>query len=187
METGPFGNWDTVDVSFRTWLDAGGKNLFCFLGKPGSGKSTIMKFLSTHPDVDDACDVWVAEKDLVRADHFFWIPGSHLQKSDEGMPRSLLFQCLSELSKSDDHFRLVKDDCFPRRGSSRVRSTWSRRELEAMFLRLTSLSTDLMFMFMFFVDGLDECEPQERLGDLAHDIIRLSEHSNVKICVAFRP
>jgi hypothetical protein len=31
-----------VDISFTNWLSQDGGGLFCFMGKPGSGKSTLM-------------------------------------------------------------------------------------------------------------------------------------------------
>lgn len=32
----------TIDASFATWLAGENEDLFCFFGKPGSGKSTLM-------------------------------------------------------------------------------------------------------------------------------------------------
>jgi hypothetical protein len=32
----------TVDMNFKSWLHDSGEGLFCFIGKPGSGKSTFM-------------------------------------------------------------------------------------------------------------------------------------------------
>jgi hypothetical protein len=32
----------TIDISFTNWLSQEDGGLFCFLGKPGSGKSTLM-------------------------------------------------------------------------------------------------------------------------------------------------
>lgn len=31
-----------VNMDFKAWLEADGNGLFCFMGKPGSGKSTLM-------------------------------------------------------------------------------------------------------------------------------------------------
>jgi hypothetical protein len=40
---------------------------------------------------------------------------------------------------------------------------------------------------LLLIDALDECEPQDRLGDLADVIVWLSRLPNVKICVSCRP
>lgn len=34
-------SYDTVDMSFKSWLQQEGQGLFCVMGKPGSGKSTF--------------------------------------------------------------------------------------------------------------------------------------------------
>jgi hypothetical protein len=53
-----------------------------------------------------------------------------------------------------------------------------------MLTRLTCVSG---VKFFFLVDALDECEPQDNLGDLATEILWMSRLSNVKLCVSHRP
>lgn len=40
------GDWDTstkkINIGFKRWLEGDEEGLFCFMGKPGSGKSTLM-------------------------------------------------------------------------------------------------------------------------------------------------
>lgn len=38
----------TFDISFRSWLEQDAGGLFCFTGKPGAGKSTLMYGYPTH-------------------------------------------------------------------------------------------------------------------------------------------
>jgi hypothetical protein len=53
-----------------------------------------------------------------------------------------------------------------------------------MLIRLSSVSRVKSF---FLVDALDECEPQDRLSDLANEILWMSQLPNVKLCVSCRP
>jgi hypothetical protein len=53
-----------------------------------------------------------------------------------------------------------------------------------MLSRLAQTSNAKVFLL---IDALDECDPQDRLGDLADMILWLSRLSNVKLCVSCRP
>jgi hypothetical protein len=46
---------------------------------------------------------------------------------------------------------------------------------------------DLKRQNFLLIDALDECDPQDRLGDLADVILWLSRFPNVKLCVSCRP
>lgn len=43
-----------IDVSFTQWLEGEAEGLFCFMGKPGSGKSTLM-YVQFQPHCDAFC------------------------------------------------------------------------------------------------------------------------------------
>lgn len=104
-------NWEKLDLTFRPWLEGNDEGMFCVLGKPGSGKSTFMKYLSHHSDIEEACQAWLQGKRLLRAEYFFWIAGTGLQKSYVGLLRSLLHQCLLALSGSESEVdvQIVRD------------------------------------------------------------------------------
>jgi hypothetical protein len=53
-----------------------------------------------------------------------------------------------------------------------------------MLHRLASVQDVKIF---FLVDALDECEPQDRLGDLADVMLWLSHLRNLKLCISCRP
>jgi hypothetical protein len=79
---------------FVEWLKSPEK-IFWVSGKPGSGKSTLMKFISDHPRIREALQVSSSStraNHLIAASFFFWISGTHMQKSQEGLLQSLLFQ-----------------------------------------------------------------------------------------------
>ena len=127
---------------------------------------------------------WAADAALLRADHFFWILGAPMQKSVEGLLRGILRSVLLGLSKSIGNTDAIKHICSSRWQSPTANGMWSRQELKQMLTRLSSESGVKSF---FLIDALDECEPQDRLNDLANEIAWLSQLKNVKICVSCRP
>ncbi|KAL1587052.1 hypothetical protein WHR41_04206 [Cladosporium halotolerans] len=170
-----------IDVSFTQWLEGEAEGLFCFMGKPGSGKSTLMKYIATNPKVDQALDSWAKGKPPIRAEHFFWILGGPVQKSREGLLRHLLHSALLSLPPCADgeDLELAKRICGTRRLSSNFQRAWTYDELFEMLSRLTALPDA---KFFFLIDALDECEPQDRLGELADEVIRISQLPDVKLC-----
>ena len=75
--------------TFLTWL-RNGNQVFHISGKAGSGKSTLMKLLLDHPRTREELKRWAGEKQLVFAHFFFWRSGDKLQRSLEGLYRSIL-------------------------------------------------------------------------------------------------
>lgn len=129
---------------------------------------------------------WAGDHTLVRADHFFWILGAAIQKTVEGLLRSLLYSILLTLLQSDvaADIEAARAICGPRWASSNKRRTWNRKELRDTLARLP---TAPKMKFLFSVDALDECGPQDQLDRLAEEIIWISRLPNVKICVSCRP
>jgi hypothetical protein len=200
-----FDTFATINVNFKDWLHEGRQGLFCIRGKAGSGKSTFMyvsktastpcdgttdhgyrKSLATRTELEDMLQTWAAGQTLLRADHYFWILGSPKQKSIEGLLRSLLFAVFRSLSLAEQpgSIEAIKQICSTRWNSSGIHGTWSCKELKDMVHRLTSAHDAKIFLV---VDALDECEPQDRLGDLVDTISWLSRLRNMKLCVSYRP
>jgi hypothetical protein len=128
---------------------------------------------------------WAAGQTLLRADHYFWILGPPKQKSIEGLLRSLLYTALRTFSLTEypDKIDAIRKICGTRWESADKQGTWTCKELKEMMSRLASVQGVKIF---FFVDALDECEPQDRLGDLADVVLWLSQLRNVKLCVSCR-
>ncbi|KAI0417191.1 hypothetical protein F5X98DRAFT_387465 [Xylaria grammica] len=80
-------------TKFVDWL-RGDRRTFWIRGKPGSGKSTLMKYLLQHPKLPEHLAVWSGNSRLVIARYFFWNSGTSLEKSQEGLLRALLFEVL---------------------------------------------------------------------------------------------
>lgn len=82
--------------NFSDWM-VSDDHIFWISGKPGSGKSTLMKYLINSPDTSAHLYKWAGTRKLVIIDYFFWINATKLQRSQEGLIRSLLL-CLSKVS-----------------------------------------------------------------------------------------
>lgn len=83
-------------VHFMEWLRSSGstQSIYWLSGKAGSGKSTLMKYICSHARVQTELQTWSGDYPLIVASFFFWRSGTELQKSQEGLLRSLLFEVL---------------------------------------------------------------------------------------------
>jgi hypothetical protein len=172
---------------FLTWLESG-SGMFYISGKPGSGKSTMMKFLAGEKRTADGLKSWAADKELAFASFFFWSSGLPLQRSIEGLYRGLLWQTLSTCPKLISAvFPRMWDDDSDRPSVLSPDNELLLSELEAAFLRLISASSALPNLrICFFIDGLDEFDGDHwKLAKLLKDWA--SSSSDVKICVSSRP
>lgn len=86
-----FGNW----LKYPASRD---ERLFWISGKPGAGKSTLVRFLEDNKMTYDLVDSWANKKSLLFASCFFWNAGAVLQKSQEGLLQTLLYRLLSQTS-----------------------------------------------------------------------------------------
>ena len=173
---------------FPLWLECG-NGIYWIQGKPGSGKSTLMNYVSEHEELHARLATWTDGRPYVTAVFFFWRLGSSEQKSIQGLLRSLLLQILE---KGPAHLtaRLVSFVRMQGRdgqqgGQHRVR--WSiKLLLETLWAAIYELEG--LWSLCFLIDGLDEFEgepeDQQRLIEL---LVSLSQNQNVKICLSSRP
>jgi hypothetical protein len=164
-----------------------GQGVFWITGKPGSGKSTLMKFLCDNPQTITVLKEWACDKKLVIASHYFWLPGTMMQKSQEGRFRSLLYGIFRQRPE-------LIQQVFPERweaasdqvaGINSGQKLWTMNELLTAISSLTKIS-HLGSKFCIFIDGLDEyqgdhiemCKTIQKLGTTSDDI---------KLCVSSRP
>lgn len=196
--------WD----SFVKWLRST-EDLYWITGKPGAGKSTLMKFIYHQSRTQENLNQWaigLGRSPMLPSDYgaissmlypdrkiqrgpanlvetaafFFWNSGSKLQMSRIGFLRTIVFQLL------EDYPHLIPEVFADR---------WSRYELLGGDLRpfswveltkaLDVITSDMNRLFFILVDGLDEFDGKS--SDLADYVLEVSSRSNVKICAASRP
>lgn len=162
------------------WLQQG-DGIFWISGKPGSGKSTLMKFVSHHEKTEEALSLWSRKEPMIIASHFFWHAGTAMQKSRQGLLRSLLFDILRQQPD------LVEKLCpgrWKRAISQLLFEDWKTPELRQALQRISHLKR-VAGRFCFFIDGLDEYEGDH--AEFCETLKSLSESPYVKLCVASRP
>lgn len=181
-------NSESDKHSFPSWLqrdDAQSEKLFWISGKPGSGKSTLMRLLKDDERTRYLARVWSTERKLVVASCFFWSSGSPLQKSLQGLLQTLLHQMLSV---SGDFFAKVVQSHWDKYALDvEYNQSWSIHELRSAIFRFAEVySSEIRILVL--VDGLDEFEGNNQQRQTNCDLLkRLSRYENVKVCVSSRP
>lgn len=162
--------------SFRRWL-SGDSKLFWVSGKPGSGKSTFMKFVADNEKTQECLRKWAGHGELVLARHFFTIYGTTIQRSMEGILRSLLHNILEGEPK------LIPKLLPTRWTNTSKQSQWTQYELESALRAVAKM--DLSVHMCFFIDGLDEYSGDHL--EICQTLKELSEPPFIKVCVSSRP
>jgi ankyrin repeat protein len=168
--------WILKEERFLRWTKPehrkSNRGLFWIKGKPGSGKSTLMKCILEHLQRRiPGCTV---------ISFFFNARGGPLERSTEGCYRSLLYQMLEQVPRLRTSLRITN---VPRQGQD-----WEiavlRDGLREAVLQLRNEALILM------IDALDECDLQE-VRDMVDFLDNLaastSEHSiDFNTCFASR-
>jgi hypothetical protein len=171
-------------ADFGQWLQSA-DSLYWIAGKPGAGKSTLMKYIYNKPETQVLAEMWPTRTNTNRdwnlslAGFFFWNSGSEMQKSRIGFLRSMIVQLWND--------SVDAAEIFPKHWQQ-VQSSGDGLEAftkDELTLALTILLSTQGRFFLLFVDGLDEFEGNtEELADM---VLNLSLMPNVKICTASRP
>jgi hypothetical protein len=176
---------------FTKWLESG-NGIFHIAGKPGAGKSTLMKFLYKHPHTTDLLDHWAAGRKLVLGKFFFWKPGFEMENSVTGLLRTLLYETIEQCPE-------LASSVFPRQWSQVEALPWQAPvelhldgdEIREAFTRLMeNRNLPERRCFCFFIDGLDEFqetreEGYKELTQLLSSWTRTAP-GDLKLCVSSR-
>ncbi|KAG8167626.1 hypothetical protein KVR01_003315 [Diaporthe batatas] len=173
-----------IRKSFTNWLSHG-NGIFHISGKPGAGKSTLMKYLSDSNEIKKYMNTWADGKEITFASFFFWRHGTEFQKSLHGLLRSLLH---SVIDGHPDLARMV----FPTQWEAARTSPGKTLHFhlsdiqKAFEILMETPEVYTKHKFAFFVDGLDEFEGHDdslvkTLFQWAH-----SGSENIKILVSSR-
>ena len=159
-------------ATFVTWL-ASDENLYWISGKPGSGKSTLTKFV-----VADAHTKALLKADTAIVAHYFWNAGDEMQRSVKGFLFAVLYQLFCEEPELVDHLVSI--------GRKDNDSDWSTSELRHWIVRILSSYPRPVCIFL---DGADEISPADgptELMDLVQELLGIN-NVNLKICISSRP
>ena len=170
------GRWD----NFVEWLERG-KGIYWIKGKAGSGKSTLMSFLGQDSRIPESLKVWAASKSILVPKFYFWSGGTPIERSTEGLLRSLLWQILNQITDlqvsdlREKHFDSILAEPIV---------AWTERRLRAK-LKETVQQVLHTHRLCFFIDGLDEfAGDQAGLISFIQDIV---QSPGIKMCLSSRP
>ncbi|KAJ9664532.1 hypothetical protein H2198_000183 [Neophaeococcomyces mojaviensis] len=160
--------WSTI---FARWLRVDKAKVFWISGKPGSGKSTLMKYLSrsnvTRDKLPKHPSSWIV------IDFFFdFRLAGKTANSPEGLLRSLLHQIVKSVPEVGESLRANLD--------ATIES--SLESLKHAFEQALNLTKR---RFLVLVDGLDEYTG--KYGPLLKFLLSLKRCQHVKLCFASRP
>ncbi|KAL9057131.1 MAG: hypothetical protein Q9206_002480 [Seirophora lacunosa] len=180
--------FDPNVVSFCNWLCNGVKHsqpLYWIQGKPGSGKSTLMKFAMKDPRTiallgNDSEPHWTI------AAFFFHDRGSSVQKSLVGMLREIIESIFTQIPDLMPHAIALYKDLSK---SQRTRfPDWNLEALTALMKTIMG-QRETRIKLLLFIDALDEHEGDHDL--LVHILNKCISNADdyyvtLKICLASR-
>lgn len=160
-------------AGFVKWLQSD-EQTFWIQGKPGAGKSTLVKFLLQHENTKKALVKWNHNSIIVS--HFFWKPGNILQRNFRGLLCSLNHQLLSaEPSLIDQILSEFK--------STRENDSIGDWELSHLMDIFKSTLANCNRPIFFLIDGVDEAIDAEEVLKFLTSSITLR---NTKWCISSR-
>ncbi|KAI0881327.1 uncharacterized protein GGS22DRAFT_172943 [Annulohypoxylon maeteangense] len=177
------------ECGFLHWLQYG-QGAFWINGSPGSGKSTLMKYIFEDNRTRELLHNIQSSHEEIYAGFFFHHRGSMMQKSFDGLLRSILSQFLEQNSKLAwmlAPLHSITMDEYER--VTVIIHGWPRATLEKAFnIVLTQQQFDLdIFLFL---DALDEYHGRpEFIAGFVESLVREEKTSRtrLKVCFSSRP
>ena len=179
-------NWifqDPLDGSpspFAQWLKQH-SGVFWVSGKPGAGKSTLMKFICENSRTSELLSTWAWPQQAISANHFFWSAGTPIQRSQEGLFKSLLLEILRQLPET---IPSICSERWKRPLSGLSNLEWTQSQLRTCLERIATMP-ELQTRFCFFIDGLDEFGGDHL--EICETLLHLSKSAHIKMCLSSRP
>jgi ankyrin repeat protein len=169
--------WLLKTSSYNDWLDLikleDHQGFLWIKGKPGTGKSTLMKFA--------LASARKTMKDKVVIAYFFNARGEHLEKSTVGTYRSLLVQLLEQIPKLHD----VLESYALSAQSIGADHQWSDEALQTLLEQaIQNLGGSHV---VCFIDALDECEERQIRSMISffERVCQLTVSSGIRFQICF--
>lgn len=141
---------------FAEWLEKG-SGCYWVRGKAGSGKSTLMKFIHRDEQTALLLREWAAPSSLTTASFFFWYLGYSIQKSQQGLLRSLLHEILD---KNPGLMTRIMPELYIEATKNPQFDGFESPSLDELIRWFTNLgkflSSNNSHRMCLFVDGIDE-------------------------------
>ncbi|KIV80590.1 hypothetical protein PV11_08081 [Exophiala sideris] len=173
-------------TGLSNWLQSESR-LFWIQGKPGCGKSTLMKHLRNIISLKEGTG-GLRSTHVQRKEHlwfFFHARGSYKQKSLEGLLRSILYQLGSTYTTIA---QVIEDQHKARQNS--VRDVWTDDELLRLFDHVKR-EARVDRSLVLFLDALDEFNGYpETMADFLSGLSTGSNDTSIldiRICFSSRP
>ncbi|KAF4500410.1 NACHT domain containing protein [Fusarium agapanthi] len=164
--------------SVVTWLEST-EDRYWLSGRPGAGKSVLMKFIVSHEKTITSFRQWQPEVRILA--HFFWKVGSPMQSSFNGFLCSLVYRLFSSDKQHTMGYLKQNPDWSRKAGPG----DWDKDEVQ---LLVHSYARQPARPFCLFIDGLDEIMDDEGVGVLIDFLDTLQEPPHlVKVCMSSRP
>ncbi|XPT03452.1 hypothetical protein M3J09_012545 [Ascochyta lentis] len=170
--------WLLKNAQYSDWMHVDKlkqhRGFFWIKGKPGSGKSIMMKFLFSQAKR-------TMKKCLVLS-FFFNARGDDLEKSTTGLYRALLLQLLDHAPQAWKIFDSYEKSAF----EFMEDSGWQNETLRELFTRCLQELGDQRVVC--YVDALDEC-PEEDIRDMVsffEELGEIEEAAEFRVCFSSR-
>ena len=168
--------WLLKHPKYCTWLKQF-PGLLWIKGKPGAGKSTIMKYALRE-------EMKKQVREYAVASFFFHGRGVSMQQTALGLFRSLLHQILTQIPSLLSEFQPIFQKKLETQGEPEKDWNWHENELKEFF---KSSIAEKRYRIRIFIDALDECgeDVAEQLVDYFQELTDLTE-SDLSICFSCR-
>ncbi|KAM0539589.1 hypothetical protein ACHAO7_012034 [Fusarium culmorum] len=173
-------NVDEIDCiwqSFSSWLQSDNHPLFWIQGKPGSGKSTLMKFIIENKNTERLLNSSRSNARILS--YFLWKIGAESQNSIKGLLCCLLHDLLASNSEILDQAL----EQFPFLTSRDFFHEWSSEEAKKVLLFLLRGQAGSTCIF---IDGLDEISEKDGFESLTNLLQTICDIPHIKVCVSSR-
>ncbi|KAH6625586.1 hypothetical protein C7974DRAFT_377081 [Boeremia exigua] len=171
--------WLLKNAKYADWIHADKitehRGFFWIKGKPGSGKSIMMKFLFSHAKRS-------MKKSIVLS-FFFNARGESLEKTTSGLYRALVLQLLEKAPQTWAAFEL---DEIGATLNLIEESGWQEEVLRQLFIRCLQRLGD--HRVVCFVDALDEC-PEDDIRAMVsffEEIGEIESTAEFRVCFSSR-